>query len=198
MAKLASQPVPLKNGHDMATKPRMVRTSASLMYAFRMANQSKDARKQLDLRDSGGERLISGRRASVRALVSERELQNQIQFDLGQLMNTINLASTQDLDGYDQVQKSILNYGIPDLIHRTLDDSAVDEIVEELQVAIKRFEPRIAGKSIEVRRDMTVEPEELKIRFLISAEMQMQPENIPVEFVADIEIESSKIVINAR
>ncbi len=65
----------------------------------------------------------------------------------------------------------------------------------ELEVAIRRFEPRIIGKSITVRRDTTIDTAELKVRFLVAAEISMQPDNIPVEFVADIEVDNPKFVV---
>jgi len=180
----------------MSTKPRMVRTSASLMSVFRIAHREKDAKKTVDLRDAAGERVLAGRRASARALVSERELQAQVQADLGNLLNTVNLASTQDLDGYDEVQRSIINYGIPDIMTRTIDEASIDEMVDELELAIRRFEPRIISRSIVVRRDTTIDKAELKVRFVVAAEISMQPENVPVEFVADIEVDNPKFIIN--
>jgi type VI secretion system protein ImpF len=179
----------------MSTKLRLARTSASLMSAFRTAHRAKDARKDFDLRDSGGDRVMAGRRASARAQISERELQLQVQLDLGNLLNTVNLASSQDLSLHPEVQRSILNYGIPDISHRTIDEGSVDDIVSELEVAIRRFEPRIIGRSIVVRRDTTIDTAELKVRFLVAAEISMHPDNIPVEFVADIEVDNPKFIV---
>ena len=180
----------------MAKIARAIRTRGSLISAFRAAAAKKDSKKSMSLRDESGDRLISGRRASARALVSEREMQEQIQIDLTQLLNTINLASTQDLEGYDEVPRSIINYGIPDIVHRTIDEASVDEVVGELEMALKRFEPRIIARSIDVRRDMGIDKTELKVRFVVSAEISMEPENLPVEFVADVDVENSKFVIN--
>jgi len=56
-------------------------------------------------------------------------------------------------------------------------------------------EPRLAAASLEIERDMSVDPDELKVRFLVRADLTCYPIQIPVEFVADI-IESGKIVVN--
>jgi type VI secretion system protein ImpF len=47
-----------------------------------------------------------------------------------------------------------------------------------------------------VSRDPGVDKAELKIRFVVSAELACEPLNIPVEFVADVEFDSGKILIN--
>ncbi|MEJ1157584.1 type VI secretion system baseplate subunit TssE [Prosthecomicrobium sp. N25] len=165
------------------------------MHAFRAAHGARDARKKLDLRDESGDRIIAGRRASARTLVTEAIMRREIGLDLEKLLNTIQLASSLDLSEHPEVQSSILNFGIPDIVHRSIDEFAVDDIAFELAVALKRFEPRIVPRSIQVRRDMSVSTVELKVRFQISAEISMRPENVPVEFVADIEVASGKIVV---
>ncbi|TBW36653.1 type VI secretion system baseplate subunit TssE [Siculibacillus lacustris] len=165
------------------------------MYAFRAAHAAKDATKKLDLRDRG-ERVIAGRRASAGSLVTEAVLRREVARDLEALLNTINLNSTQRLDDVPHVADSILNFGIPDIVHRSIDEKGVDDIVAELEAAFRRFEPRLAGHTVKVRRDRTVGIDELKVRFYVAAEITMSPENVPVEFVADVEVDSGKIVLS--
>jgi type VI secretion system protein ImpF len=57
------------------------------------------------------------------------------------------------------------------------------------------FEPRLAADSIQVTRDVTVDAAELKVRFLVRADLLCEPLNVPVEFVADVEMDSGKILI---
>ncbi len=73
------------------------------MSAFRTAHRAKDARKDFDLRDGAGDRVMAGRRASARAQVTEREMQLQVQIDLGNLLNTVNMAASQDLSDHTEV-----------------------------------------------------------------------------------------------
>jgi type VI secretion system protein ImpF len=179
----------------MSGSNRSTRLGAPFMYAFRDAHRARDAAKTVDLRDETGERVIAGRRASGRGIVSEPVLRREVSRDLEALLNTVCLNSTLKLDGLDHVKASILNYGIPDIVHRSFDEIGVNEIVEEIEVAIKRFEPRVAGRSIHVTRDQTLDPNELKVRFVVNAELIMSPENIPVEFVADVDVNSGKIQV---
>ena len=50
--------------------------------------------------------------------------------------------------------------------------------------------------SIKARRDDTVSPDELKVRFLVSAALKTQPVEVPVQFVAEVELDSGKIKID--
>ena len=180
----------------MAQSTRGVRVGAPFMHAFRAAHAAKDAKSRVDLRDAHGDRVLAGRRASARALINETMLRREVSRDLEALLNTVNMNSTQRLDDFEEVARSILNYGIPDIVHRSIDEDGVDEIVGEIETAIRIFEPRISARSIAVRRDRTVDPDALKIRFVVAAELLMSPENVPVEFVADVEVDSGKILLN--
>lgn len=166
------------------------------MYAFRAAHDARDAKKKLDLRDESGERVLAGRRASIRSVITEALLRREVSRDLEILMNTINMAATVDLHDHPRVRHSILNFGFPDVTHRTIDESAVDDVGGEIEAALRDFEPRIIAETIEVARDPDVRIEELKIRFVVRADLACDPVNVPVEFVADLEMDTGKIMIN--
>jgi len=166
------------------------------MMAFRAANAARDAKTKIDLRNEQGERLISGRRASGRTAISEPMLRKEVARDLEALMNTIALESTEDLTNFEQVQKSVLNYGFPDIAHRSIDDITVDDLADEIRSVLIRYEPRLRKETIRARRDMSVRADELKLRFVVHADLRCDPMNIPIEFVADVDLESGGIQIN--
>lgn len=172
-----------------------LRLGVPFMHAFRAAFTERDARKPRDERDPHGMRIISGRRAAARTVVNETVLRSEIVRDVETLLNTVNLASAQSLDGCEEVAGSILNYGIPSVVHRTIDEAGVTDVVGEIETALRTFEPRILAKSLEVRRDMEVEKHELKVRFLIRAEMILNEQTSAVEFLADIALDSGKISV---
>jgi type VI secretion system protein ImpF len=166
------------------------------MYAFRAANAARDAKTQLDLRNEQGERLIAGRRVTGRTAISEPVLRKEVARDLEVLMNAVALESTQDLTSFDRVQKSILNHGFPDIAHRSIDEISVDDLAEEIRQTLIHYEPRLRGESIRAARDRSAKVEELKIRFIVQADLRCDPVNVPVEFVADVDLESGGIQIN--
>jgi type VI secretion system protein ImpF len=165
------------------------------MHVFRSAHEAKDARRTIDQRNEAGERVIAGRRLRARQVITETMLRREVSRDLDALLNTIALDATVDMEHAPHVRKSILNFGFPDIALRTIDENGVDDIPDEIRTAIVNYEPRIAADSLRVARDKQVDPVELKIRFVIRAELVCHPVHVPVEFVADI-VESGKIVVN--
>jgi type VI secretion system protein ImpF len=180
----------------MAGPGKKDRLSPPLMYAFRGAHAARDAKKKLDLRDEAGDRIIASRRSTARGSITEPLLRREVALDLAALMNTIALESAIDLDAHGHVRKSVLNYGFPDLVHRSIDELATNDIGKELKAVLMHFEPRLMPDSIQVARDNTIDKTELKIRFIVNAELACEPLNVPVEFIADVEFDSGKILIN--
>ncbi|RDJ25255.1 type VI secretion system baseplate subunit TssE [Bosea caraganae] len=167
------------------------------MFAFREAHRSKDAKTALDLRDDGGERIIANRRAAPRAAITEPKLRREIAIDLGALVNTINLASSLDLSQHEHVARSVLNHGFPDITRLSIDEFRVNAIKDDLADVLTRFEPRLIRQSIAVERDDSLDRAELKIRFVVRADLNCDPLNVPVQFVADVELDSGKIAIKS-
>jgi type VI secretion system protein ImpF len=180
----------------MAGTDRRDRLSPPLMFAFRSAHAARDATKKIDLRDEAGERVISGRRSAGRAPITETLLRREVARDLEALMNTVALESAVDLRGLEHVRASIINFGLPDIVHRSIDEAGVDHISTEIETVLEIFEPRLAHDSIHAARDKSIDSTELKIRFMVQAELRCEPVDVPVEFVADVEVDSSAIQIN--
>ena len=132
--------------------PKGDRLAAPLMQAFRAAHQARDAKAREDVRE-GGERVLSSRRTSSRAPISESELRKIVISDVGALLNTVNLDSAQDLSEAPEVGKSILNFGFPSIIARlSIDENAVYGVaLRRLETALRDFEPRLVAGSIKSR-----------------------------------------------
>jgi type VI secretion system protein ImpF len=179
----------------MSNSNRQSRLSPPLMHVFRAAHEAKDAKRIIDQRNESGERVIAGRRLRARQIITESVLRREVARDLDALLNTVALDATIDMENAPLVRKSILNFGLPDIAVRTIDENGVDEIPEEIRAAIVNYEPRIAADTLRIERDKELDPVELKIRFVIRGELVCHPLQVPVEFVADI-VESGKIIIN--
>ena len=110
----------------MAGTGKKERLSPPLMYAFRSAHEARDAKKKIDLRDESGERVISSRRTTARAAINEPMLRREVSRDLDALMNTIAMESTQDLRAFEHARRSILNFGFPDIAHRSIDEISIE------------------------------------------------------------------------
>jgi len=174
---------------------KKTRLSPPLMYVFRAAHAAKDAKRRVEIRNDAGERVIASRRMRVRQVITESVLRQEVARDLDALLNTIALESTLEMADAPYARKSILNFGIPDVTKRTIDEAGVDDIAGEIKAAIVNFEPRLAAASLHVERDTSVDIVELKVRFLVRADLTCDPVHVPVEFVADV-IETGKIIVN--
>jgi type VI secretion system protein ImpF len=166
------------------------------MLAFRSAYEARDAKVKIDQRNEHGERVIAGRRTSGRSPVSESVLRREVARDLESLMNTIALESSEDLADLKRVRSSILNYGFPDITHISIDEMVVGDLKDSIQNVLMTYDPRLDRGTIRARRDNSVGSEELKVRFLISADLRCEPLNIPVEFVADVDVHGVGIRIS--
>jgi type VI secretion system protein ImpF len=180
--------------HRIMPEVSKTRLSPPLMQVFRAAHEAKDAKAALDLRNEAGERILASRRLRARQVITESILRREVWRDLDNLLNTVALESTVDMTDCPSAAKSILNYGIPDIAHRTIDEVEVANIPEEIRMAILKYEPRLASGTVQVERDHTVDPAELKLRFIVRADLTCDPVNVPVEFVADV-IDAGKILI---
>jgi type VI secretion system protein ImpF len=179
----------------MAGVTSKTRLSPPLMQVFRAAHQARDANKTIEIRNQSGDRVIAGRRLRPRQVITEPVLRREVGRDLDALLNAIALESTIDMTDAPYARKSIINFGIPDITHRSIDEAGVANIPEEIKTAIINYEPRLAADSVRVVRDMSVDPVELKIRFIVRADLTCDPVHVPVEFVADV-IETGKILVN--
>ena len=175
---------------------RPERLAIPLMQAFRLSFLARDSRKIIEQRDEFGDRIVAGRRSMPRRIGNDQALREDLSEDLVTLLNTVSLASAVDLDAFPFVAKSIVNFGLADLASKTADTAVLDKVGEELQAALKNFEPRLAAETISIERDTAVDSTELKVRFLIHADMRASPIDVPVDFVADIEIDSAKMKVS--
>jgi type VI secretion system protein ImpF len=169
----------------MSITTRKNRLSPPFMHAF----------QKRDLRDEAGDRVIAARRAAARTTISEPNLRREVARDLEALVNAVAMESTQGLAGYDAVRKSILNFGLPDLLHRSIDEAGVGDIEREIATALQNYEPRLVAGTLEVRRDASVDKEELKVRFFVRADLMCSPVNVPVEFIADVELDGGGVSV---
>src|SRR5215470_12452773 len=120
----------------MSRPARQSRLSPPLMHVFRTAHEAKDARRVIDQRNEAGDRIIAGRRLRARQVITESMLRREVSRDLDALLNTIALDATVDMERAPEVRRSILNFGLPDISNRTIDENRVGNIPNEIRTAI--------------------------------------------------------------
>jgi type VI secretion system protein ImpF len=80
---------------------------------------------------------------SDRRHVSMRRLRECVCRDLTALLNSTALSASIDLDAYPEVQRSVLNYGMPALTGRSAATVDVQRTARLIEEVIRRFEPRL-------------------------------------------------------
>lgn len=79
-----------------------------------------------------------------------REPREAILRDLTWLLNTTCLGESRDLSRWRNVQRSVLNFGIPELSGRTLSGVDCAQIERRIKKVIETFEPRLQRGTIVV------------------------------------------------
>ncbi|MBO9426492.1 type VI secretion system baseplate subunit TssE [Labrenzia sp. R4_1] len=167
-----------------------------LMWAFRALDdpdfKAAEARRK---EENADQQLKTGRRLKRAYGISEHALISEVRRDLQALLNTVQLASTQDLSDFPEVENSILNYGLPDLSVHIVDTIRIEQLAIDIRKALVRFEPRMDPRTLVVERDREFEKDNLKVRFLIKAEIRCDPVRVGSEFIADIDPAFGRIKI---
>jgi type VI secretion system protein ImpF len=178
----------------MGDLTRKTRLSPPLMHVFRAAHAAKDANRKIDMRTESGERVVAGRRLRARQVITEPLLRREVARDLDALLNTVAMESTIDMSKAEWARRSILNYGMPDIAQHGLGAAGMAKLPEKIRAAIVNYEPRLAAESLHIAFDPSPDTGELRVRFIVRAELTCEPVHVPIEFVADL-FETGEIAV---
>lgn len=127
-------------------------------------------------------------------VLSVQRLKEGIQRDLSWLLNSVNLASVQDLSDYPQVENSVLNYGMPDMAGHTASSVDVHSLQRILRDTILAFEPRLIRNSLKVKLKLShQEMSHNTLSFDIEGEMWARPIPLRLYMKTEIDLESGQV-----
>jgi type VI secretion system protein ImpF len=127
-------------------------------------------------------------------VLSPARLRECVRRDLAWLLNTTHLAALQDLSGQVEIQRSVLNYGMPDLAGRTISSVDVRAMERLLSRVIADFEPRLMKSSVKVR--VIADAEKMNhnaMCFQIEAELWAQPLPLRLFLRTEIDLETGGV-----
>lgn len=133
--------------------------------------------------------------APEQRVVNRMRLREAVLRDLSWLFNTTRLGVDQSLADYPQVQRSVLNFGLPALSGLTT--SSIDAVSLEADVhqAILDHEPRILPETLKV--EALVSDDQLaqhnQISFRISGQLWAQPVPLELMLHTDIDLETGRV-----
>ena len=128
--------------------------------------------------------------SSSQQSMSQSQFKEAVIRDLGWLLNSVALDVCVDLAKYPQIQRSVLNYGLPDLSGHTSSMVDVRSVEKSIREAIRLFEPRIMRNSLKVK--VHSNPDEMShnsLIFEISGAVFGQPSPFQVVLKSELDLE---------
>ncbi len=123
-----------------------------------------------------------------------RELRNSIRRDLEFLLNT-RFYISEPPDEFPELNKSLLNYGLPDLASvNIIDIEKRNEFAKKLEQTLNYFEPRF--KSVKVSFMENFDKSDRTLRFRIDAVIYADP--LPEMVVFDSILESATRMVSVK
>jgi type VI secretion system protein ImpF len=132
-----------------------------------------------------------------RQVLSPSRLRECVRRDLTWLLNTTNLAATQDLDAYPDVLQSVVNFGMPDLAGHVASSVDVRALERLLCRVIWNFEPRLMKNSVKVR--LVLDDQRMDSNamcFNIEAELWAQPLPLRLFLRTEIDLENGGVKVS--
>jgi type VI secretion system protein ImpF len=118
--------------------------------------------------------LNSALEPAERRLMNMRRLRESVFRDLRWLLNTASLDTTEELERYPGVARSVLNFGMPALAGKTMSSVDPRRTADRMAQAIRCFEPRL-GKVKVTPEKRALGGREFALEFKIEAELWGQP-----------------------
>jgi type VI secretion system protein ImpF len=124
------------------------------------------------------------------------QLRQAVLRDLAWLLNTTNLAATQDLSAAPLAAQSAINYGVPGLAGMVQDAGQLRSLETRIADAIRSFEPRIRPETVRVGLRRTPgERATTAVVFEIEGELWAQPVPEQLFIETAIELETRLAVV---
>jgi type VI secretion system protein ImpF len=162
-----------------------------------MAELSRRERLQPSLLDRLTDMAPENRRESLdQQALTMQQLRQAVLRDLAWLLNTTNLAATDDLDDFPRAAASTLNFGVPGFTGMVAAAERVTSLESAIAAAIRNYEPRIRPDTLRVRareaRDDQAVP---TLMFDIQGELWAQPLPQQLFLETSIDIETRLAVV---
>lgn len=129
-------------------------------------------------------------------VISVRRYRAAVLRDLEMLFNSRTYPLGFEIYDFSEVERSVLNYGVPDLAGTTIFSFSPDEFEARVKQAILWFEPRISRPSLAVHIVSSLGPESARaVLFEVEGELWAHPfpEHLFVKTEIDLETGRHKL-----
>jgi type VI secretion system protein ImpF len=146
------------------------------------------------LTDSEPDSKVESRAQRV---LSISRLKRSVLRDLAWLLNSGNLAATEELSEYPEVLNSVINYGVAEIAGTSAMSTDISRVERDVRQAILDFEPRILAKSLSVK--VVLDDQEMSqktLTFQIEGQLWAQPLPVSLYLSTDLDLETGLTTIN--
>lgn len=127
---------------------------------------------------------------------NDDELRACVRRDIEWLLNVVHFQTAINLDDYPEVATSVLNHGLPELIGRTIDRTALARRSQEITDAVLAFEPRLIPGSVEVLLDEGEIGFENRLRFVIHGNLMNSIDDGFITLYTAIDLDTGNVEIS--
>jgi type VI secretion system protein ImpF len=146
------------------------------------------------LTDDERDQQVESREKRVLTLLQLRE---SVRRDLASLFNSVRLGAIQDLEGFPEAARSVINFGLPDLAGHTASGIKVEKLEQAIVEAIWNFEPRLLRESVKVRLIANeASKSHNSMEFVIEAALWAQPVPLQLYLKTRIDLEDGNVLIS--
>ena len=145
------------------------------------------------LTDDMPEARTESREARVLSLT---QLRASVMRDVAWLLNTVNLAASQDLSSFRDVEHSTVNFGIPEMAGRSAAGRNIKELERAVRQALIDFEPRILRDTLRVT--VRLQPDQMSrhaLTFVIEGDLWAQPVPLNIYLKTEVDLETGTVTV---
>jgi type VI secretion system lysozyme-like protein len=130
------------------------------------------------------------------SISSLNDIRECVKRDLDGLLNTRNYTPQEELDEYPEIKTSVLNYGLPNFMGKTLSGTNIRMLERRLKQSILNFEPRIIRETLRVRLlENELMFDHNALNFEIEGELYAEPVPIHLHLRTQLELESGDMLV---
>jgi type VI secretion system lysozyme-like protein len=132
----------------------------------------------------------SERTERTQSLITERQLKEDIFENIDMLFNSRSHAGTEDLKDYEDVENSVLGYGISDFCGRQSSTSSREALRAHIFKQIELFEPRLDPASINIELLDAKGGDATSMEFRIGGIIRTKDVKQEISFISKLNLES--------
>jgi type VI secretion system lysozyme-like protein len=124
------------------------------------------------------------------SLITEKQLREDIFENIDMLFNSRSHAGLRDLKGYEEVEDSVLGYGISDFCGRQSSTVSREALRVQIIKQMRLFEPRLDTDSINIDLLESKGGDATSIEFKIGGIIKTKEVNQEISFISKLNLES--------